>query len=457
MSKTKKVETPIAAPAPVATAAKKSRFSLEGLDSLAMTDLATGTGSLAKPVAENAAGPTGVPLVLALSEVREDPNQPRKTFDTEALRELADSIKEHGVKSPISVKTKNAEGFYEINYGARRYRASLLAKLTTIPAFIDDQHDDYAQVVENVQRDNLKPMELARFIGAKLKDGAKEKDIAARLGKGKAFVSKHAAIVGAPDYLAQAADAGLLRSYDGIYELTIHVEKNPGDAEAVQTFVDRKEVISQFEVRQFLKSLKAEPESGGGKVSSTQLSGEAGGTESTGGKVIEPASAATDSGGEGAKKVSSTKLSDPANPNEPTRTSTPQEQDAAAAQHATDAFFRNAHASDQERGGTSTTQTPKTTEPSTKREPTVHSGFDQGRGEGAEPEQKTIETWPVENPVLMFTKGSKGGIVNLGVTTDYGFLMVRYEGEEQDQQERASEIQLTALIASEQKKLDVDH
>ena len=457
MTKTKKVETPIAAPAPAAGPVKKSRFNLEGLDSLAMTDLATGSGSLAKPANEPTPEPTGVPLMLALSEVREDLNQPRKTFEPEALRELADSIKEHGVKSPISVKSKNAAGFHEINYGARRYRASLIAKLTTIPAFVDDQHDDYAQVVENVQRDNLKPMELARFIGAKLDGGTKEKDIAARLGKGKAFVSKHAAIVGAPDYLTQAADAGLLRSYDGIYELTIHVEKNPKDADSVKAFVDRAEPISQFEVRQFVKSLKGGVASGASKVSSTQLSEGSGGTESTGGRATETGPGTTNLAGEGAEKVSSTKLSDPANPDEPTRTSTPHEQDAAAAQHATDTFFRNAHASDQERGGTSTAQATKTAERADERGPVVHSGFDQGRGEGAEPEPKTIETSPVENPLLMFQKGSKGGTVNLGVTTDYGFLMVRYEGEEQDRQERASDIQLTALIASEAKKLHVEH
>ena len=457
MSKTTKAETPIAVRPPAAPPVKKSRFTLEGLDGLAMTDLATGSGSLAKPANETSAEPNGVPLMLALSEVREDPNQPRKTFEPEALRELADSIKEHGVKSPISVKSKNAEGFYEINYGARRYRASLIAKLTTIPAFVDDQHDDYAQVVENVQRDNLKPMELARFIGAKLDGGAKEKDIAVRLGKGKAFVSKHAAIVGAPDYLTQAADGGLLRSYDGIYELTIHVEKNPKDADSVKAFVDRGEPISQFEVRQFVKSLKGGAGNEGSKVSSTQLSESSGGTESTGGKVTEPGPGATKPAGEGTEKVSSTKLSDPANPNEPARTSTPEEQDAAAAQHATDAFFRNAHASDQERGCTLATQVAKTAERTAERKPAVHSGFDTGRGEGAEPEPKTIETSPVKNPVLMFQKGSKGGTVNLGVTTDYGFLMVRYEGEEQDRQERASEIQVTALIASEAKMLHVEH
>ena len=71
---------------------------------------------------------TGVPLLLKLSQIQEDPNQPRKIFDEEKLRELADSIKVRGVKTPISVhEDESNPGFYIINHGARRYRASMMA------------------------------------------------------------------------------------------------------------------------------------------------------------------------------------------------------------------------------------------------------------------------------------------------------------------------------------------
>ena len=75
---------------------------------------------------------------LDINLIDEDPNQPRKTFDN--ITELSESIKERGVKSPISVHPID-NGRYMINHGARRYRASKLAGKTTIPAFIDDDYN----------------------------------------------------------------------------------------------------------------------------------------------------------------------------------------------------------------------------------------------------------------------------------------------------------------------------
>ena len=100
---------------------------------------------------------------LPLSELRANPYQPRKNFDEEALRELSESIKEHGVFQPIIVK-KSIKG-YEIIAGERRYRASKMAGLTTIPAIIKDFSDDEMMqiaLLENLQRENLTAIEEAK-------------------------------------------------------------------------------------------------------------------------------------------------------------------------------------------------------------------------------------------------------------------------------------------------------
>ena len=99
---------------------------------------------------------------IPLSELRSNPYQPRKNFDDNALQELANSIKEHGVFQPIIAK-KSIKG-YEIIAGERRVKASILAGKTTIPAIIRDFSDqDMMEIalLENLQRENLNALEEA--------------------------------------------------------------------------------------------------------------------------------------------------------------------------------------------------------------------------------------------------------------------------------------------------------
>lgn len=100
---------------------------------------------------------------INLSELRANPYQPRKNFDEEALNELASSIKEHGVFQPIIVK-KSIKG-YEIIAGERRFRASKLAGMQTIPAIVKDFSDEEMMqiaLLENLQRENLTSIEEAK-------------------------------------------------------------------------------------------------------------------------------------------------------------------------------------------------------------------------------------------------------------------------------------------------------
>ena len=99
---------------------------------------------------------------ISLADIKSNPYQPRKTFDETSLQELADSIKEHGIVQPIIVK-KNIKGYY-IVAGERRSKAAKLAGLTTIPAIIRDFNDQEMMeiaLIENIQRENLNPIEEA--------------------------------------------------------------------------------------------------------------------------------------------------------------------------------------------------------------------------------------------------------------------------------------------------------
>ena len=98
---------------------------------------------------------------LPLREIEPDPSQPRKTFDEEALGELAASIAEHGLLQPIAVRPQGLGG-YSIVAGERRWRACRMAGLTEVPVVVKDVSDEQAMelaLVENLQREDLDPVE----------------------------------------------------------------------------------------------------------------------------------------------------------------------------------------------------------------------------------------------------------------------------------------------------------
>jgi ParB family transcriptional regulator, chromosome partitioning protein len=148
---------------------------------------------------------TNAPMEIPVEDIMPDPDQPRKAFDEDKLDELAESIRNRGVRSPISVRPHpGLDGKFIINYGERRYRASLLACKKTIPAWIQPDFQDEDQVIENIQRENLKPLEIAQFIGRKIGQGIKQKEIAAMLGKSKAWVSQYNGLLKLPGVINEA-------------------------------------------------------------------------------------------------------------------------------------------------------------------------------------------------------------------------------------------------------------
>jgi ParB family chromosome partitioning protein len=138
---------------------------------------------------------------IPVSEIRPNPYQPRKTFNEEALRELAESIKNYGVFTPIIVK-KSIKG-YDLIAGERRLRASKLAGMETIPAIVKDYTDDQMReisLLENLQRENLTAIELAwAYKGIIDNLDIRQEDLAQKIGKSRSHITNTLGLLNLPD------------------------------------------------------------------------------------------------------------------------------------------------------------------------------------------------------------------------------------------------------------------
>lgn len=139
-------------------------------------------------------------LYLPISQVESCSSQPRKHFDPESLQELADSITEHGIIQPLTVR-RLASGYYQIIAGERRWRAARLAGLTEVPVIVmeaDDRKAAELAMIENLQREDLNPMEEAAGFQALIESYHMTQDEAAqRVGKSRQRRDQRAAPAGA--------------------------------------------------------------------------------------------------------------------------------------------------------------------------------------------------------------------------------------------------------------------
>ena len=131
-------------------------------------------------------------VFLPLSQVEPGLNQPRKRFDEQALADLADSIREHGIIQPLTVR-RLSTGYYQIIAGERRWRAAKLAGLMEVPAVIieaDDKKVMELGLIENLQREDLNPMEEAEGYLLLLTDyGMTQEEVARRMGKSRPAIA----------------------------------------------------------------------------------------------------------------------------------------------------------------------------------------------------------------------------------------------------------------------------
>ena len=150
--------------------------------------------------------------MISITDIQKNPYQPRKEFDGEKLDELAQSIKENGVIQPIIVRQSPVIG-YEILAGERRYRASLLAGLTSIPAVVkqlSDQEMMIQSIIENLQRENLNPIEEARAYESLVEKGFTHAEIADKMGKSRPYISNSIRLLSLPEQILSEVENGKL-------------------------------------------------------------------------------------------------------------------------------------------------------------------------------------------------------------------------------------------------------
>lgn len=176
----------------------------------------------------------GSPAMIDIGLIDEDPAQPRSKNNPglrpESIAELAASYGPKGPKTPLSLRLNpDIPGRYIINHGHRRYRAGKLKRLDVLPAFIDNDYDDADQVIENLQRENMTPREIADYIGRELAKGKKKKEIADRIGKSASFVSQHVTLLDLPEPVAIAFRTGRVNDVTVVNELVSAFKAAPAE------------------------------------------------------------------------------------------------------------------------------------------------------------------------------------------------------------------------------------
>ncbi len=152
-------------------------------------------------------------LYLPISQVETCSSQPRKRFDDEALQELADSISQHGIIQPLTVR-KLASGYYQIIAGERRWRAARLAGLREVPVIVieaDDRKAAELAMIENLQREDLNPMEEAAGFQALMESyHMTQEEAAQRVGKSRSAVANALRLLALTPFVRKLVEEGKL-------------------------------------------------------------------------------------------------------------------------------------------------------------------------------------------------------------------------------------------------------
>ena len=150
-------------------------------------------GSISIPSTENANSLTDSVIKVSIERIKPGPHQPRMAVDAEAIEELSNSIRIHGVIQPILVRESNSSGSYEIIAGERRWRAAQMAALHEVPVIIKDVSDQNAMaiaLIENIQREDLNPVEEASLLKRLVDEFMlSHKEVAESVGKSRATVT----------------------------------------------------------------------------------------------------------------------------------------------------------------------------------------------------------------------------------------------------------------------------
>lgn len=182
----------------------------------------------------SAAGATDSVTQLALAKVEPNPNQPRKVFDQQALEELAESIRLHGVITPITVRRGEKDGYYQIIAGERRWRAARLAGLKEIPAMVLEAGESEVMelaLIENLQRQDLNPIEEAEGYELLMQQfGMTQEEVAHRVVKSRSAVANALRLLGLPDEVRTMVAEGKLSGGHARAVLAVQEEDKRIDA-----------------------------------------------------------------------------------------------------------------------------------------------------------------------------------------------------------------------------------
>ncbi len=200
---------------------------------------------------------------VALDLIRANPHQPRVTFDDSGLEELRDSIRAHGVLQPIMVR--RVGGGFELISGERRCRAAKLAGLTQIPAIVREDIGDEQMLelalVENVQRQDLDPLERAKGFRAMMESlHLTQEEVAAKVGLKRASVANHLRLLDLPAKVQEALARGLISMGHAKVLLALH---EPRACLSILEETIRKD-LSVREVEDRVRSATAPPNRGAG-------------------------------------------------------------------------------------------------------------------------------------------------------------------------------------------------
>lgn len=196
-------------------------------------------------------------VYLPIAKVEPGLNQPRKQFDENSLNDLADSVREHGIIQPLTVR-RLSSGYYQIIAGERRWRAAKIAGLSEVPAVIveaDDRKVMEIGLIENLQREDLNPMEEADgYLALKEEFGMTQEEIAQRMGKSRPAIANALRLTTLPALLREMVVDGDLSA--GHARTLLALPRADLQEKAAQMVVSRELSVRQTEA--LVKTLQAE-------------------------------------------------------------------------------------------------------------------------------------------------------------------------------------------------------
>ncbi len=211
----------------------------------AQKGLGRGLGALLgdlNPLPEDA----GSPRTLPIQKIEPNPNQPRRRFEEEELLALSDSIAQHGLIQPLAVRAMDG-GYYQIIAGERRWRAARMAGLSEVPVVVleaDDRTVMELALVENLQREDLNPIEQAQGLQSLIRDyGLTQEQAAERIGCSRPAVANSLRLLALPDEVQKLVEQGALSAGHARAVLSLKTAKQ-------QKAAARQIVDEQLSVRQ---------------------------------------------------------------------------------------------------------------------------------------------------------------------------------------------------------------